>query len=85
MNVSLTPELEECISKKVGSGLYRSQSEVARQGLRLPVERDQSRAARMVKRRDEPAEGLEQARRGKLMSGEDLRNRIRDRSRERIS
>jgi antitoxin ParD1/3/4 len=34
MNVSLTPELEEMISRKVKSGMYNSASEVIREGLR---------------------------------------------------
>jgi antitoxin ParD1/3/4 len=35
MNVSLTPELEEFVSAKVGSGRYNSASEVVREALRL--------------------------------------------------
>ncbi len=35
MNISITPELEELIEKKVKSGLYNSASEVIREGLRL--------------------------------------------------
>src|ERR1700677_4269551 len=35
MNVSLTPELEKFVAQKVESGLYRSASEVIREGLRL--------------------------------------------------
>ena len=40
MNVSLTPELEEFVSTKVRSGRYNSASEVVREALRLPEERD---------------------------------------------
>ncbi|MEA5606380.1 type II toxin-antitoxin system ParD family antitoxin [Nostoc sp. UHCC 0252] len=35
MNISLTPELEAFVQKQVESGLYHSQSEVIREGLRL--------------------------------------------------
>jgi antitoxin ParD1/3/4 len=35
MNVSLTPELEKLVTRKVQSGLYQSASEVVREGLRL--------------------------------------------------
>ena len=35
MNVSLTPELEQLIHKKVETGLYLSASEVVREALRL--------------------------------------------------
>ncbi len=40
MNVSLTPDLERFIREKVDSGLYRSASEVVREGVRLLVARD---------------------------------------------
>ena len=35
MNVSLTPDLEELVHKKVESGRYTSASEVVREALRL--------------------------------------------------
>jgi antitoxin ParD1/3/4 len=35
MNISLTPELESFVQAQVESGLYHSQSEVIREGLRL--------------------------------------------------
>lgn len=78
MNISLTPELESYVSKKVGSGLYSSRSEVVRQGLRLLMERDQMLEARLEELRGEVAEGLEQARRGELISGMEVRNRLED-------
>jgi antitoxin ParD1/3/4 len=40
MNVSLTPQLEEYVRRKVETGLYNNASEVIREGLRLMVERD---------------------------------------------
>ena len=40
MNVSLTPQLEEFVQKRVESGLYGSASEVVREALRLLQERD---------------------------------------------
>ena len=39
MNISLTPQLEELVKKKVESGLYGSASEVMRAALRLLEER----------------------------------------------
>jgi antitoxin ParD1/3/4 len=41
MNVSLTPELEQLVNKKVKTGMYQTASEVIREGLRLLRERDQ--------------------------------------------
>ena len=40
MNVSLTPVLEDYIKGKVDSGLYRSSSEVIREGLRALQEKE---------------------------------------------
>ena len=40
MNVSLTPQLEDYVRRKVESGLYNNASEVIRDGLRLLIERD---------------------------------------------
>lgn len=41
-NVSLTPELEALVDRKVASGRYRSASEVVRAALRLLDERERS-------------------------------------------
>ena len=37
MNISLTPELENAVKKKVESGLYNNSSEVIREALRLSL------------------------------------------------
>ena len=60
MNVSLTPELEKLISKKVESGMYHSASEVVREALRLLQEHDQARRMRIDHLRKEIARGIEQ-------------------------
>lgn len=44
MNVSLTPELESLVDKKVKTGMYQTASEVIREGLRLLIERDKQQA-----------------------------------------
>ncbi|MFN0172307.1 MAG: type II toxin-antitoxin system ParD family antitoxin [Bryobacteraceae bacterium] len=44
MNVSLTPELEKLVNKKVATGLYQTASEVVREGLRLLKQRDEDHA-----------------------------------------
>ena len=41
MNVSLTPELERAVRRKVESGLYTNTSEVIREALRQSLLRDQ--------------------------------------------
>ncbi len=40
MNVSLTPELEEFIRRKLESGMYKNAAEVVREGLRLLAAED---------------------------------------------
>ena len=59
MNVSLTAELEEFISRKVESGRYTSASEVVREALRLLEERDQLQALKREELRAEIRAGLE--------------------------
>lgn len=82
MNVSLTQDLEIFVTSKVDTGLYASQSEVIREGLRLLMERDRAVEARMNQLRGDVAEGLEQARRGELIPGEDVFGKLRQKSRE---
>jgi antitoxin ParD1/3/4 len=66
MNVSLTPELEQMIHKKVESGLYLSASEVVREALRLLEERDTLQAMKFEEIRKEIQIGIDQAVRGKV-------------------
>jgi len=40
MNISLTPELEEAVKRKVRSGLYNNASEVIREALRQSMVRE---------------------------------------------
>jgi len=49
MNVSLTPELEKYIRRKVATGLYNNASEVIREALRLLVSREPEPAKRSPK------------------------------------
>ena len=66
MNVSLTPELEQLIHKKVETGLYLSASEVVREALRLLEERDKLQAMRFEEVRREIQIGIDQAGRGEV-------------------
>lgn len=59
LNVSLTPQLEELIRKKVESGMYNSASELVREALRLLEERDQVRALQLEKLRHELRKGAD--------------------------
>ena len=82
MNVSLTKDLERLVRRKLDSGLYASATEVVREGLRLLAERDRTRIRELNR---EISRGLQSARRGELVPGEqaiaNLRRRIERRRR----
>jgi antitoxin ParD1/3/4 len=59
MNVNLGSTFDRFITDLVESGLYQSQSEVVREGLRLLKEREDLRAIRLSKLRAEIDKGLE--------------------------
>lgn len=65
MNISLTPQLEKLVQKKVVSGLYNSASEVIREALRLLEENDRIRELRLKELQREILAGVEQLDRGK--------------------
>ncbi|HEV7403527.1 MAG TPA: type II toxin-antitoxin system ParD family antitoxin [Chthoniobacteraceae bacterium] len=69
MNVSLTPELEELVARKVQSGRYQSASEVVREGLRLLEDQDRLRAAQLGEVSRKIQVGLDQLDRGEGISG----------------
>lgn len=83
MDVSLSPELARFVEEKIRTGMFNSQSEVVRMGLQLLGERDQLHEAQLARLRGEVAAGLEQARRGELVSGDQIFDDIEERSRAR--
>ena len=80
MNISLTPELEELVQKKVESGRYSSASEVVRAALRLLEQEDELRETRLAAMRAQVREGIEQAERGELVDGEAAGARVKKRA-----
>lgn len=72
MTVSLTPELEEFDACRVESGKFVSASEVVREGLRLLEEREARREAELARLRRDVQLGLEQAKAGELVDGEEV-------------
>jgi len=60
MHISLTPELEQQVKRKVDSGLYNNASEVIRESLRLMLEHD----LMLQRLKGEIAIGREQLQRG---------------------
>lgn len=83
MNVSLTPELEKFVAEKVDSGRYTSASEVVREALRLLEEHDQARSAQLAAFDQELARRLAALDRGEHLKPEKLRERLKQKSRER--
>jgi antitoxin ParD1/3/4 len=69
MNVSLTPELEMLVTRKVESGLYQSASEVIREGLRLLADQDRLRELHLAEARTKIQSGLDQLDRGEGIPG----------------
>ena len=86
MNVSLTPELENFVTKEVHSGLYQTASEVVRAGLRRLKEDQELRALRQPATRDELEARLVRAvdslDAGRGVNGEAAFRRLRKRIKE---
>ncbi len=80
MNVSLTPELEKLVEKKVKSGRYQSASEVVREGLRLLDDQDRLRELRLDTVRQQIKVGLDQLDRGEGIPGDEVLKRLQKKS-----
>lgn len=78
MNVSITPELEKFVHSQVKSGMYNSASEVFREALRLLAHREEVRRKRIEQLNREIQIGLNQAARGELIDGEDIKKHMRE-------
>lgn len=83
MNVNLGPTFDKLVGKLLSSGLYLSQSEVIREGLRLLKEQEDAKQARLQQFKRELAVGIEQADQGRFVDGEKVFQRLRKRSSER--
>ncbi len=83
MNVSLTPELENFVSAKVGSGRYNSASEVVREALRLLEEHDRARAAQLGEFNQELGRRLASLDRGEHVDPTQSRAKLERKSQER--
>ena len=68
VNVHLTPELEDLVQSKVKSGRYNSASELVSEALRLLQRREEIR--------ERIEEGWQSVRRGELVDGEEVFDRI---------
>ena len=82
MNVSLTPELEKLVARKVQSGLYQSASEVIREGLRLLDDQDRLRELHLGQVRKKIQTGLDQLDRGEGVPEEQVHDEMKRKSAE---
>jgi len=82
MNVSLTPELERLVTRKVESGLYQSASEVIREGLRLLDDQDRLRELHLAEVRKKIQAGLDQLDRGEGIPGDQVYAEMKQKSAE---
>jgi antitoxin ParD1/3/4 len=83
MNVNLGTVFDSFIADLLKTGLYQSQSEVVREGLRLLKEREELKNLRLAELRKEIAIGSEQADRGEFVDGQETFAEIRRRSADR--
>ena len=83
MNVNLGSVFDNFIADLLKTGLYQSQSEVVREGLRLLKEKEELKNLRLAELRKEIAISSEQADRGEFVDGEETFAEIRRRSAER--
>ena len=85
LNVSLTPRHERFIADRVASGQYQSSSEVVRDGLRLLEEQDERRRVLRDEIRQMIEVGIEEARRGDVVDGEEFMDELRRRHERRLA
>jgi len=83
MNVSLTRELDKFVAAKVATGRYTSASEVVREALRLLEEQDRTRDSRLAAFNREVRKRLDSADRGRIVTAEESRRRVREVSAQR--
>lgn len=77
MNVNLGPVLDQFVAGMLETGLYQSQSEVIRDGLRLLMEREQLKRLRLQDLRNDIAVRVAEADRGEFVDGAELFRSIR--------
>jgi antitoxin ParD1/3/4 len=80
VNVNLGPTFDSFIADLLKTGLYQSQSEIVREGLRLLKEREELKQLRVGELRKEITLGSQQADRGEFVDGENTFSEILHRS-----
>jgi antitoxin ParD1/3/4 len=78
VNISLTPELDAFLQKRVKSGSYQTSSEVVREALRLLQRQEKERDAAFKQLKAKLDCGAGQAERGELLDGDDVFEELRE-------
>ena len=79
LNVSLTPELEEFVEKRVATGRYQTASEVVREGLRLLELRDREREEAFKSLKAKLRKAAERSETESTVDGEEYLDRLIER------
>lgn len=85
MNVNLGPVFDQFVGKLLSTGLYQSQSEILREGLRLLKEREDNKLLRIAELRKELAIGVKEADEGRFIDGQAAFKALRAKSAARKS
>ncbi len=83
MNVTLSGKAEQFVLEEVTRGRYESAQEVVREGLRLLYERSVLETQRRARLNERIEEGLAQLDRGEGIPGDQVFQRLREKSRQR--
>lgn len=87
MNVHLGETFDKFVAELLASGLYQSQSEVIREGLRLLKEREDLRKLKLEELRREIHKGIDQLERGEFStyaSSQELAEEIKAKGRSQL-
>ena len=82
VNVNLGPALDRFVAELLKTGLYQSQSEVLREGLRMLKGREDLRKAQLAELRGQIALGIAEADRGEFVDGLSAFTKIRRRAKK---
>lgn len=86
MNISLTPEMDDWIAQKLGSGMYKSSSEIIREGLRLLKLKEEQRAGMVEDLRNELLIGIKQLDAGNASTfDQDITDKIKQNARKMLA
>ena len=78
VNISITPELDKFLQRRVKSGRYQTTSEVVREALRLLERQEKERDVSFRQLKAKLERGARQAERGELLDGDEVFDELRE-------